>query len=333
MSSGSISKYFNKPPTPTQNRQDKRRDTLRQTAESTLAVLPRLISQYRAFNAQASTTYNLDSTPPLDPSKCPGFKLPPSSDDAIETAEEKEGGTKGLGTRIRVINGDTLDTAASLQQDPTVGEITRPIPTSTTPHKPVLILNLASEKHAGGGWRNGAMAQEEELCYRTTLSVSLHKHYYPIPSLTCLYSPNVVLFRSSFTSNHTLTQLLPLDMPVYSVLSIAGLRSPAVTDSGKFADDGDRKALKDKIRLVLRVAATEGHTKLVLGALGCGVFRNPPAEVAECFLGVFAEKEFCGGWWEDVVFAVMDNAPEGRDGQTGKGNFGVFWRALDGKVV
>ena len=76
-----------------------------------------------------------------------------------------------------------------------------------------------------------------------------------------------------------------------------------------------------------------GHTKLVLGALGCGVFANPPTDVAQCFLEVFHEPEFQGGWWDDVVFAVMDNASVGQGGRSGTGNFGQFWRVLDGRVV
>jgi hypothetical protein len=38
---------------------------------------------------------------------------------------------------------------------------------------------------------------------------------------------------------------------------------------------------------------------------------------------VFAETEFTGGWWEEVVFAVLD------DGR-GPGNLGTFTDVLDG---
>lgn len=77
-----------------------------------------------------------------------------------------------------------------------------------------------------------------------------------------------------------------------------------------------------------------GHTKLVLGALGCGVFANPPGDVARCFLEVLRETEFQGGWWQEVAFAVLDNVKGGEEGgKEGKGNFGVFYRGLHGKVV
>lgn len=90
----------------------------------------------------------------------------------------------------------------------------------------------------------------------------------------------------------------------------------------------------NKIRLTLRVAAIKGHKKLVLGALGCGAFHNPREKVAECFLRVFEEPEFRGGWWEEVVFAVLDtDTGEGKGGPQGSGNFGVFYRGLNGVVV
>lgn len=199
---------------------------------------------------------------------------------------------------------------------------------------PVAVLNLASERHAGGGWQNGAMAQEEALCYRSSLYLSLHKSYYPLPSLSVIYSPDVIIIRSATSSGHTLYKQPASDLPVTSVISVAALRHPPLTSDGaKFANADQRAETKKKIRVSLRVAASNGHTKLVLGALGCGVFNNPPKEVAECFLEVFREKEFQGGWWEDIVFAVMDNAKDNEGGKNGTGNFGMFYRVLDGQIV
>ena len=123
------------------------------------------------------------------------------------------------------------------------------------------------------------------------------------------------------------------DLPVVSVLSVAGLRKPDVTLDYQYVNAEDREATKSKIRVALRVAALQGHRKLVLGALGCGVFGNPPPEVAKCFLEVLKEDEFQGGWWEDIAFAVLDNTKGTMGGKTGIGNYGVFYRALDGEIV
>lgn len=86
-----------------------------------------------------------------------------------------------------------------------------------------------------------------------------------------------------------------------------------------------RELMKGKMRLSLRMAAHRGHGLLVLGALGCGAFKNPKEEVAACWLEVLQEVEFQGGWWEEVWFAVYDRRNEG--------NFEVFENVLGGVKV
>ncbi|KAF2685902.1 hypothetical protein K458DRAFT_299825 [Lentithecium fluviatile CBS 122367] len=288
---------------------------LRDVAAETIKVLPDILSQLPNFDASASSIHHLKDTAPLDPRDCPGFILP---------ADDEKAGEKG--TRIHILDQDTFDTALQLQPGTTINALTQsatpatpevqdhataPTNLPTKPLKPVAVLNLASEKHAGGGWKNGALAQEEALCFRSSLHLSLHSTYYPIPTLSCVYTPNVLLIRTAI---------------------VAGLRHPDAKD-GRFAMEGERNTTKRKIRISLRVAARQGHTKVILGALGCGVFANPPEDVAQCFLEVLREDEFQGGWWEDVLFAVLDNARGDKGGKDGSGNFGMFYRALEGKIV
>lgn len=290
-----------------------RRDRLRHVAAETIAILPAILSHLPTFDAAQSSIYSLTSTPPLDPAFCPGFS----------TSGQK-------GTHIRVLDSDTFDAALALQPNTTVSNTSGPDAT----HKPVAVLNLASATHPGGGWKNGAVAQEEALCYRSSLHLSLHDTYYPIPTLSALYSPNVLLVRNAMSAGHKLLDPTnpAASLPVTSVISVAGLQQPAAKD-GRFAVEDERDTTKDKIRISLRIAARNGHTKLVLGALGCGVFGNPPRDVARCFLEVLREDEFCGGWWEEVVFAVLDNARGDERGVNGTGNLGIFYRELHGEVV
>jgi uncharacterized protein (TIGR02452 family) len=69
---------------------------------------------------------------------------------------------------------------------------------------------------------------------------------------------------------------------------------------------------------VLAVAAAHGHRRLVLGAWGCGVFRNDPAVVAAAFA---AQLTRCQGYFDQVVFAVLDR-------QHGAPTHAAFTRAL-----
>jgi len=56
---------------------------------------------------------------------------------------------------------------------------------------------------------------------------------------------------------------------------------------------------------MLRVLGRQNRTHLVLGALGCGAFRNPPRVIARTFRDVLAEEEW-GGYFETIIFAILD---------------------------
>lgn len=207
----------------------------------------------------------------------------------------------------------------------------------------VAVLNLASDVRAGGGWLKGARAQEEALCYRSSLYLSLHMKYYPFASqTTALYTPDVVIIREDMESGHRLLcpPMAPHDLPVVSVVSVAALRKPDIqrvrasqntlsrgthaVDRDMFAHAPDRDATMAKMRIALRVMASRGHRLIVLGALGCGAFGNPKEDVALCWKEVLSEPEF-RGWWQGVVFAVMDKRNEG--------NFAVFRDTLEDRLV
>ena len=71
-----------------------------------------------------------------------------------------------------------------------------------------------------------------------------------------------------------------------------------------------REVMRARAPRSLAVAALHGHTHLVLGAWGCGVFRNDPAVVAAAYAdelgGAYA------GVFEEVVFAIFDPTAERR---------------------
>lgn len=230
-------------------------------------------------------------------------------------------GCKFPSATIQVVNMDTIDAALALRL---AGFDYR-----TTDTLPICILNLANDLRGGGGWWKGALAQEEALCYRTSLSFTLKIRYYPLPQLGAIYSPSVVVIRESLASGHKLLDLnRPAELPILSAISVAALRNPALTDSvpPKYLHVGDREIMKEKMRGVLRIAVSQRHRRLVLGALGCGAFGNPAGEVAACWAEVFGEDEFSVGWFERVVFAVLE------DGR-GARNFAVFQQVLGGLAL
>ncbi|GKT40287.1 uncharacterized protein ColSpa_00468 [Colletotrichum spaethianum] len=253
---------------------DRSNPSLASVSAETRTVLPRILPNLPHLNASKSESLHMDYLPPLKASACPAH-----------TPRAK----------IKIVNADTLNAAIDLAaQRPDGGR--------------VAVLNMASDIHPGGGWLKGAVAQEEAICYRSSLYLSLHKRYYPFKRRGGVYTPDVVVIRSDMASGHRL--LVPgiayADLPVVSVLSIAAIRRPevrrrkVVTTAGteevyEFARTGDRALTMEKMRLCLRMAASRDHSLLVLGALGCGAFRNPPEEVARCWLEVLDEAEFGAG--------------------------------------
>ncbi|KAL2215784.1 hypothetical protein M432DRAFT_111061 [Thermoascus aurantiacus ATCC 26904] len=279
-----------------------RRKVLAETAKETKELLPNILKTV-PHAPPNGYLYAPPKPPVLNRRFCPGF----------------------LPIEIKVVDADTFDTAIGLakcEQYMTVRD-----------KRPVCVLNMANARSAGGGWINGALAQEEALCYRSSLSFTLKLRYYPLQDDQAIYSPTVVIIRESLKEGHRLLDLSkPEELPVVSVISIAALCRPPLTDDGrpKYKNPKDRELTKEKMRIILRIAAYHGHRRLVLGAFGCGAFLNPREEVADCWAEVFDEAEFKGGWWESIIFAVMDDLGEGKNGN---GNFGVFYRKLHGTVL
>ncbi|KAM5349020.1 hypothetical protein ACJ41O_008843 [Fusarium nematophilum] len=290
------------------------RSILKATAQETLGILPGLLNQLRStYAAHTSHKFSLDTLRPLNPKFCPSYPRPAT---------------------IKVINEDTLNAAIRLSQSASAQD-----PRLRNPH--VAVVNFANRHSPGGGWLNGAMAQEESICYRSSLALSLKRSQYPLSGHDALYSPYVLVMRHDHAHGHRLMvkDSSAVKLPIVSAVTIAALHHPkvhTVTEKSRnpfssarekrvFSSSRERAITKNKMRLALRAAAYHGHRMLVLGALGCGVFKNPPEDVAHCWLEVLMEEEFAGNWWREVWFAVFDPKQEG--------NYKVFDRILSGKRV
>ncbi|PSK96541.1 uncharacterized protein (TIGR02452 family) [Murinocardiopsis flavida] len=175
----------------------------------------------------------------------------------------------------------------------------------------VAALNFASARNPGGGVVNGARAQEESLARSSALYESLircpafYEHHRAERDLRysdrIIYSPGVPVFRDDNGA------WLPEPYLVDFLTAAAPNRRMIERNTPHLAD-GVLPALRQRARGVLAVAAANGCTRLVLGAWGCGVFGNVPAEVAEVFRAHLAA-EFAGAFAQ-VVFAVLDR-PDG----------------------
>jgi uncharacterized protein (TIGR02452 family) len=177
-------------------------------------------------------------------------------------------------------------------------------------HGQVVALNFASARNPGGGFLNGAQAQEESLARSSGLYPSLNHnfefyHYHRkqkslLYSHHMIFSPRVPVFRRD--NGDTLPQPYLMDI----ITSAAPNRGTA--------NSADLQQLPtvfgERIELLLKLCANLGHEHLLLGAWGCGVFRNDPVWVANTFANTLSSS--FSDIFSSVTFAVFDNSDDKR---------------------
>lgn len=181
-------------------------------------------------------------------------------------------------------------------------------------HDDVLCLNFASAKNPGGGFLRGSQAQEECLARTSGLyhclkdmtemydtnrrgKSCLYTHY-------MVYSPRVPVFRNEETN-----QLLNEPYQV-SIISAPAVNAGEVRRKEKDLISEIESTMSQRIHCILCIAALHGHSTLVLGAWGCGVFVNDPHAIARLFQAHLLEDKLFKGVFRKVVFAVSDRTKE-----------------------
>lgn len=156
----------------------------------------------------------------------------------------------------------------------------------------ILLLNMANATTIGGGWLTGAEAQEEYLFRRTDLHKTLVEGLYPMKKHEVIYSPVVRLI---YDVNYD-----PIVPDHYvSVVSVAAACRPHLLNG--HLPMYLLNETREKVRLIFHLAAMNRHDCLVLGALGCGAFRNPPADMAHICADMCDEY---AGYFKKIVFAI-----------------------------
>lgn len=170
------------------------------------------------------------------------------------------------------------------------------------------VLNFASAKNPGGGFINGAMAQEESLAASSTLyrTLTAHEEYYRknraqtsmMYTDHAIYSPDVIFFRDGGFR-------LAADPVKASVLTLPAVNMGQVLLKGEDAAEAGR-VMRRRMALALAVFAEQGAKNLILGAYGCGVFRNDPYQIAAWWKELLAES--VGSHFDSVFHAVLDRS-------------------------
>jgi uncharacterized protein (TIGR02452 family) len=217
---------------------------------------------------------------------------------------------EGGATSFEVVNETTLAGAARVLDDG---------------RGPVAALNFASAKNPGGGFLNGSQAQEESLARSSALHASLlkawpfYERHRASPSL--LYSDAIILSPGCPVIRDDEGTLLEVPRLVNFITSAAPNAGAAASNR-----PAELPLIPDVFRrrteYVLALAASQGYRRLVLGAWGCGVFRNDPRVVAAAFANHLRHGLWAGRF-ERVVFSVLDSSPSA-------GTFEAFRAAVGG---
>lgn len=176
--------------------------------------------------------------------------------------------------------------------------------------QPVAVLNFASAKNPGGGFLNGSQAQEESLARSSALHASqmrawgFYERHRGASSL--LYSDAMIVSPACPIIRNDDGSLL--DEP-----RLATFITSAAPNAGAAATNRPAElplipeTLRRRSEYVLALAAAHGYRRLVLGAWGCGVFRNDPTVVAESF-ATHLRRGLWSTRFERVVFSVLDTS-------------------------
>lgn len=172
-------------------------------------------------------------------------------------------------------------------------------------------LNFASARNPGGGFLGGAQAQEEALARSSALYPCLltqpvyyernRAHRSALYLDLAIFSPCVPFFRDDAGN-------LLSEPACCSIITAPAPNAGAVHQNQPADVPAIAPTLRRRTDLVLAVAAAEKVERLILGAWGCGVFRNNPELVAGTFADALGGGRFAGVF-NEVVFAVYDRTP------------------------
>ena len=177
--------------------------------------------------------------------------------------------------------------------------------------KKVAVLNYANNVAIGGA-PFSAGAQEESLCRCSTLLPCLQameKPFYMkhreqtrkgeinfMGNDDLIYTPDVVVFKSDLRTDPVYPQMLSRDE--WYKVNVITCAAPVMVRVFILPDNYET-VIRSRIKKILDVAAKEGNEVVILGAWGCGAFKNPVGIVARVFAELVKNYQF-----EIVEFAL-----------------------------
>lgn len=189
--------------------------------------------------------------------------------------------TGGESTPVRLVDSDAITVALEHAETKTA------------------LLVFCSSSRPGGGWENGARAQEEDvaLCSTWALQAEQAREFYRAGKAQRGWGAHAVLWcdRVWLLARSDFSWLR--DNPRVAMVGVAAPNLGAIND----AEHGRALAmLEERLGKALSIAEAKGIERFVGGAIGCGVFRHDPERVASIWVRLAASGFFRG----EILLAV-----------------------------
>lgn len=170
------------------------------------------------------------------------------------------------------------------------------------------VLVFASAYHPGGGFLKGSMAQEEAIAYCSNLYVQQttaegNRFYKDGNSCkTKAYTNNMIYSEVAFFRKSSFDFAPP---KVVDVITSAAINKGAMMKNGESISSAN-DIMKNRMRYILELFAEKGTKELILGAFGCGVFKNDPKDIARIWKELLLEDGY-GAPFDKITFSVLED--------------------------
>ena len=218
---------------------------------------------------------------------------PGRKEEFYRQVEEMRKGDFSFQTKIEVTAETTLEAARRLTEE---GRFTN-----------IGCLNFASAKNPGGGLLKGSGAQEESLARASALYACLssfkelyevnRKYKSALYTDHMIYSPQVPVFRDM--EDNLLRHPFCINIITAPAVNAGVVESREPHNAHRIDE-----VMVERIGMILALAAVQRSDALVLGAYGCGVFKNGPHRVAEYFAHYLTRDGYFAGIFSHITFAV-----------------------------
>lgn len=210
--------------------------------------------------------------------------------------------------------------------------------------KHTAVLNFANPVEPGGGVLRGASAQEESICrvsnlYNSLISEKASSYYQANKQVVSknqynsmflgtdkvIFTPDVLILKENtgYREGFVCHEKEQYTEEIFNV-DVITCAAPFFSGSGYIIPNGDlQHLLERRIRNILEVAIENEVEVIILGALGCGAFHNPPVVVADAFREVLLESRYKNAF-DEVIFAVKRTEIICENIEAFQKNFSIF---------